>query len=49
MPMICAGHYQTETFGVKAVAKAMARALKIETEFIPRDAQGNAGRGEGRS
>ena len=37
MPMICAGHYQTETFGVKALAKAMARQLKVETAFIERD------------
>ena len=36
MRMICAGHYQTETFGVKAVARAMARRLKIETVFLPR-------------
>ena len=37
MPMVCAGHYQTETFGVRAVAKAMARQLKVSTIFIPRD------------
>ena len=37
MPLICAGHYQTETFGVKAVAKAMARQLKVSTVFIPRE------------
>ena len=37
MPMVCAGHYQTETFGVRAVAKAMARQLKVETVFLPRD------------
>jgi putative NIF3 family GTP cyclohydrolase 1 type 2 len=37
MPFVCAGHYQTETFGVKAVAKAMARQLKVATVFIPRD------------
>ncbi len=36
MKMICAGHYQTETFGVKALAKAMKRALKVETVFISR-------------
>lgn len=36
MQMICAGHYQTETFGVKALAKAMKRLLKIETVFLPR-------------
>ena len=39
MPFVCAGHYQTETFGVKAVAKAMARQLKVATVFIPRDDQ----------
>ena len=37
MPMVCAGHYQTETFGVRAVAKAMARQLKVKTVFLPRD------------
>ena len=36
MPMVCAGHYETETFGVKAVAKAMARQLKVKTVFLPR-------------
>ena len=36
MAMICAGHYQTETFGVKALADAMKKALKIETVFLPR-------------
>lgn len=35
MQMICAGHYQTETFGVQALAKAMKKALKVETAFIP--------------
>ena len=35
MKMICAGHYQTETFGVKALAKAMRRALRVDTEFLP--------------
>ena len=40
MPMVCAGHYQTETFGVKALAKAMARRLKVATEFIPREGEG---------
>ena len=43
MQMVCAGHYQTETFGVKAVAKAMARQLKVSTVFIPRDAREKAG------
>lgn len=34
MRMICAGHYETETFGVKALAKKMARCLKIKTVFV---------------
>lgn len=29
--MICAGHYETEVFGVRAVSKAMKRALKVKT------------------
>ena len=36
MRMICAGHYATETFGVKALAKAMKKALRVDTVFIPR-------------
>ena len=36
MSMICAGHYQTETFGVKALAVAMRKALKVDTVFLPR-------------
>lgn len=31
MPMVCAGHYETEVFGVRAVAGAMKRALKLKT------------------
>lgn len=34
MEMICAGHYETETFGVKALMKAMKKALKISTVFV---------------
>ena len=34
MPMICAGHYETETFGVKALSRAMASALKVKTIFV---------------
>ena len=30
MEMICAGHYETEVFGIRAVAKAMAKALKVK-------------------
>ena len=36
MEMICAGHYSTETFGVKALATAMKKALHVETQFLPR-------------
>lgn len=36
MPMLCCGHYETETFGVKAVAKAMAKTLPLKTRFIDR-------------
>jgi putative NIF3 family GTP cyclohydrolase 1 type 2 len=36
MKMICAGHYETETFGVKALAKAIGKALKIKTVFLDR-------------
>ena len=31
MRMVCAGHYETEVFGVRAVARAMKRALRIRT------------------
>ena len=37
MEMVCAGHYETETFGVKALAKAMEEALKIKTVFVGRE------------
>ena len=30
MKMICAGHYETEVFGVRALAKAMKKALKVK-------------------
>lgn len=36
MEMICAGHYATETFGVKALARAVAENLGVETVFLPR-------------
>lgn len=38
MKMICAGHYETETFGVKALAAAMRRELGVDAEFLPRTA-----------
>ena len=31
MNMICAGHYETEVFGVRALAGAMKKALKVRT------------------
>ena len=31
MKMICAGHYETEVFGVRALSKAMKKALKLRT------------------
>ena len=31
MRMICAGHYETEVFGVRALSKAMKKALKLCT------------------
>ena len=31
MKMICAGHYATEVFGVRALSKAMKKALKVKT------------------
>ena len=34
MPMVCAGHYETETFGVKALSKLMRKSLRVETVFI---------------
>ena len=36
MEMVCAGHYATETFGVKALARAMKAKLRVGTEFLPR-------------
>ena len=36
MEMICAGHYETETFGVKALARAVAGTLGVETTFLER-------------
>lgn len=34
MPLVCAGHYETETFGVKALCEALGAALPVETEFV---------------
>jgi len=34
MPMVCAGHYETETFGVKALMREMKKSLKVATTFV---------------
>ena len=31
MEMICAGHYETEVFGVRALSEAMKKSLKVKT------------------
>lgn len=36
MKMVALGHYETEIYGVAAVAKAMKKALGIKTEFLER-------------
>lgn len=36
MKMVLKGHYETETYGVKALASAMASDLGLETLFMPR-------------
>lgn len=36
MPMVCAGHYDTETFGVKALARGVSAALGVSTVFLDR-------------
>lgn len=35
MRMVCAGHYETETFGVRALATAMSAKLPVGTAFLP--------------
>lgn len=34
MPMICAGHYETETFGVSALSRLMASTQNIATVMV---------------
>ncbi|MGN0855482.1 MAG: Nif3-like dinuclear metal center hexameric protein [Kiritimatiellia bacterium] len=34
--LVCCGHYETETFGVKALARALSGALKVKTLFLDR-------------
>ena len=36
MPIVCAGHYETETFGVKALARGVSAALGVSTVFLDR-------------
>ena len=40
MKMVCAGHYATETFGVSALARAMARELDVEAVTLLRKGAG---------
>ena len=35
--MVCAGHYATEVFGVRAVAESMGRALRVRTVDLTED------------
>ena len=37
MKMVCAGHYETEVFGVRALAEAMKKALKVRTVDLTDD------------
>ena len=37
MPMACCGHYETETFGVKALATALSKSLGVTATFLPRE------------
>ena len=36
MKMITAGHYETETFGVRALARLISKELKVKTQFLDR-------------
>ena len=36
MPMVCAGHYDTETFGVKALARAVRARFGVDAAFLVR-------------
>ena len=42
MKMLCLGHYETEVWGVRAVAKAMKRALKVKTVDLTETLRPNA-------
>ena len=43
MKMICAGHYETEVFGVRALSKAMKKDLKLRTVDLTGDLRKGAG------
>ena len=43
MEMKCLGHYETETFGVKALAREMQRKLRVKTVFIGREDRDKGG------
>ena len=48
MEMICAGHYETEVFGVRALAQAMRKGLRLRTvDLTERLPNARAGQGEG--
>ena len=36
-PMVCAGHYATETFGVRALMRELKKSLKLSTVFVDGD------------
>ena len=36
MEMVCCGHYETETFGVRALARGLAAACGVRTVFVDR-------------
>lgn len=38
--LVCCGHYETETFGVKALAAAMRKELGVDTVFVDSRLQG---------
>ena len=38
--MVCAGHYETETYGVKALMKELAKTPGLKTVFVGRETEG---------
>lgn len=41
MTMVCGGHYETEVHGVRAVSKALRRALKVKTVDLTKEKNEN--------